>query len=105
MNKVHRLLAELSQPAAYPYGVDAVVVQQTHISMVFVAGPFVYKLKKPVQLGFLDFGTLQRRNISVMRRSGSTGGWPRTSISPSYRSLSATAVCTSRAKGKRSNGR
>jgi aminoglycoside phosphotransferase family enzyme/predicted kinase len=61
MHNVQRLLTELSQPAAYPYAVDAVTVQQTHISMVFLAGAYVYKVKKPVQLGFLDFSTLQRR--------------------------------------------
>jgi aminoglycoside phosphotransferase family enzyme len=34
---------------------------QTHISYVFLAGDFVYKLKKPVDLGFLDFTTLEKR--------------------------------------------
>jgi aminoglycoside phosphotransferase family enzyme/predicted kinase len=56
-----QLIAELSQPAAYPYPVATVAVVQTHISVVFLAGPFVYKVKKPVQLGFLDFSTLDRR--------------------------------------------
>ena len=36
-------------------------MRQTHISVVFLAGPYVYKVKKPVDLGFLDFGTLARR--------------------------------------------
>ncbi len=34
---------------------------QTHISYVFLAGEFVYKLKKPVDMGFLDFSTLEKR--------------------------------------------
>jgi uncharacterized protein len=34
---------------------------QTHISWVFIAPPFVFKVKKPVNLGFLDFGTLEKR--------------------------------------------
>ncbi len=34
---------------------------QTHISHVFLAGPYVYKLKKPVRFPFLDFSTLERR--------------------------------------------
>lgn len=55
------LLTSLSRPEAYPYAVSEVIVHQTHISMVFVAGDFVYKIKKPVQLGFLDFSTLDRR--------------------------------------------
>ncbi len=55
------LIEALSSPAAYPYPVDAVEVRQTHISAVFLAGPCVYKVKKPVNPGFLDFTTLQKR--------------------------------------------
>ena len=51
----------LSLPEAYPDPVDRVVVLQTHISVVFLAGTFAYKVKKPVALGFLDFSTLERR--------------------------------------------
>ncbi len=58
---VSRILNDLSQPEAYPIPVDAVEVHQTHISMVFLAGPFAYKVKKPVQLGFLDFSSLEKR--------------------------------------------
>ena len=36
-------------------------VVQTHASYVFLAGPIVYKVKKPVNFGFLDFSTLARR--------------------------------------------
>src|SRR4051812_30577884 len=57
-----RLIELLSAPSAYPYPVDRVEVLQTHISVVFLAGPFVYKVKKPVNLGFLDFSTLSRRH-------------------------------------------
>src|SRR5437588_4566500 len=56
-----RLIAALSDPAAYPHPAEAVAVRHTHISVVFLAGPFVYKVKKPVSLGFLDFGTLEKR--------------------------------------------
>src|SRR5947209_3047011 len=55
------LIQAVSQPAAYPFPVTAVEVRQTHISVVALAGPWVYKLKKPVRLGFLDFSTLARR--------------------------------------------
>ncbi len=34
---------------------------QTHISDIFIAPPYVYKVKKPVDLGFLDFSTLEKR--------------------------------------------
>ncbi|APW60549.1 AAA family ATPase [Paludisphaera borealis] len=55
------LIAALSDPAAYPHPVGAVEVRQTHISVVFLAGPFAYKVKKPLDLGFLDYSTLARR--------------------------------------------
>ncbi len=56
-----QLIEQLSVPSAYPHAVASVDVVQTHISVVFLAGSFVYKVKKPVQLGFLDFSTLERR--------------------------------------------
>jgi aminoglycoside phosphotransferase family enzyme/predicted kinase len=56
-----RLIEALSRPAAYPHPVAGVEVRQTHISVVFLAGPHVYKIKKPVDLGFLDFSTLEKR--------------------------------------------
>lgn len=55
------LIEALAAPAAYPQPVERVEVRQTHISVVFLAGPYVYKLKKPVQLDFLDFSTLEKR--------------------------------------------
>jgi aminoglycoside phosphotransferase family enzyme/predicted kinase len=56
-----RLIEALSEPAAYPARVEDVQVHQTHISVVFLAGPFAYKVKKPVNLGFVDFTTPERR--------------------------------------------
>lgn len=55
------LIDRLSRPTAYPFPVETVTVKQTHISVVFLAEDFVYKIKKPVDLGFLDFTTLDRR--------------------------------------------
>lgn len=55
------LIAGLSRPEAYPFPVADVEVHQTHISVVFLAGEFAYKLKKPVKLPFLDFSTLELR--------------------------------------------
>ncbi len=51
----------LEHPATYPYAPDSITVVQTHISYVALAPPYVYKIKKPVDLGFLDFTTLERR--------------------------------------------
>jgi aminoglycoside phosphotransferase family enzyme/predicted kinase len=61
MHDTRRLIEQLADPAAYPHPVDAVAVRQTHISVVLLAGPFAYKLKKPVRLGFLDFSTPELR--------------------------------------------
>ncbi|HLH22488.1 MAG TPA: AAA family ATPase [Chloroflexota bacterium] len=52
----------LLEPAAYPEPRPAAVeLRQTHISYVLLAGERVYKIKKPVALGFLDYSTPARR--------------------------------------------
>jgi aminoglycoside phosphotransferase family enzyme/predicted kinase len=56
-----RLIEALGDPRAYRHPVEAVEVRQTHISAVFLAGPFAYKVKKPVDLAFVDYRTLDRR--------------------------------------------
>jgi hypothetical protein len=53
----------LLDPAAYPHPVGQVELIETHISWVLLAGDSAYKLKKPVNLGFLDFSTLARRRL------------------------------------------
>ncbi|MCX7423895.1 MAG: AAA family ATPase [Planctomycetia bacterium] len=65
MNPSHiaAMIAELAEPQAYPYPVEHIDVVQTHISVVFLAGQFVYKIKKPVKLPFLDFSTLEQRRF------------------------------------------
>lgn len=55
------LVRELSRPEAYPHATPGLAVVETHISIVFLAGDFVYKVKKPLDLGFLDFRTLESR--------------------------------------------
>jgi hypothetical protein len=57
------LLTGLLQPEAYPHPVDRVDLVETHISWVLLAGEFAYKVKKPVDLGFLDFRELDRRRF------------------------------------------
>ena len=47
----------LEDPGIYPHRPDDVRHLQTHISHVFLAGPYVYKLKKAVRFSFLDFST------------------------------------------------
>src|SRR5262245_45646953 len=57
------IVASLTDPQAYPYPVGRIDLIETHISWVFLAGDRVYKVKKPVDLGFLDFTTLERRRF------------------------------------------
>ncbi len=53
--------AAMSVPGFYHDAPEGVVVRETHISWVFLAGKRAYKLKKPLVLGFLDYGTRARR--------------------------------------------
>lgn len=60
-----RLVAALADPACHsqpdPRPVEIV---ETHISWVILAGPFAYKIKKALDLGFLDFSTLEKRRFA-----------------------------------------
>ncbi|MFN2114654.1 MAG: AAA family ATPase [Anaerolineae bacterium] len=58
---LEELIAGLSTDEAYPGSEGPVDVVQTHISVVFLVGDRAYKIKKPLDLGFLDFTTLERR--------------------------------------------
>ena len=53
----------LLKPGSYPEGPASVVHHETHISHVFVGDDTVYKIKKPVNFGFLDFTTLEKRRF------------------------------------------
>ena len=54
-------LEDLLKTDRYPHHVEDIEVLQTHISYLFFAGSFVYKWKKPLTLGSLDFSTLEKR--------------------------------------------
>jgi aminoglycoside phosphotransferase family enzyme/predicted kinase len=56
-----RLVELLSDPSFYPQPVTEVEVVQTHISSVFLTGERAYKLKKPMNFGFLDFSSVELR--------------------------------------------
>ncbi len=56
-----RLALALLQPRAYPHAPRRIEHLETHISHVFLTGPWAYKIKKPLELGFLDFSTLEKR--------------------------------------------
>lgn len=56
-----QLLPFLLNSKSYPHRPRAVRLVQTHASLVFLAPPYVFKVKKPVNFGFLDFSTLAKR--------------------------------------------
>ncbi|HEX7455224.1 MAG TPA: AAA family ATPase [Gallionella sp.] len=51
----------LTDPACYDHPVESLQLVETHISWVVLTGLYAYKIKKPVNLGFLDFSTLPQR--------------------------------------------
>ncbi|HEY0665472.1 MAG TPA: phosphotransferase, partial [Gallionella sp.] len=53
--------ALLSDPACFDHPTGRVQLIETHISWVLLTGEFAYKIKKPVDMGFLDFSTLDKR--------------------------------------------
>src|SRR5512136_2472335 len=57
------LIEDLMKPEALPDPAKQILLVETHISHVFVADEFVYKVKKPVNFGFLDFSTLKKRHF------------------------------------------
>lgn len=56
------LIAAMTQAEFYPHRPAQVELRQTHISYVFLAGEYVYKVKKPVHFVFLDYSTLDKRH-------------------------------------------
>lgn len=56
------LIEKLQTPDLYDHPIQAFRVIETHISWVLLTGTFVYKIKKPLDLGFLDFSTLEKRH-------------------------------------------
>jgi aminoglycoside phosphotransferase family enzyme/predicted kinase len=56
-----KLIEALMRPELYDHPVEGFRLIQTHISYVLLTGPFAYKIKKPVDMGFLDFSTLEKR--------------------------------------------
>ena len=57
-----RLVDALQDPSIFDHPVTGFEVIETHISWVLLTGPFAYKIKKPVNFGFLDFSTLEKRH-------------------------------------------
>lgn len=61
LNAQRKLITTLHNPQSYPHAVKSVRVIETHISWILLAGKFAYKIKKAVDLGFLDYTGLAAR--------------------------------------------
>ncbi|WP_018078650.1 AAA family ATPase [Thiobacillus denitrificans] len=61
MSCTPELIRSLHDPACYDHAAGPVRVIETHISYVLLTGEFAYKIKKPLNLGFLDFSSLDKR--------------------------------------------
>jgi hypothetical protein len=57
------ILESLHNPSAYPVQTRTVELIQTHVSWLFLTDTHVFKVKKPVNFGFLDFSTLELRSF------------------------------------------
>jgi aminoglycoside phosphotransferase family enzyme len=60
-NQLEIIIQRLQSAACFPHATGDFEVFETHISYVLLTGEYVYKFKKPVDLGFLDFTTLDKR--------------------------------------------
>ncbi len=58
-----QLVASLREPGRYSHAASPIQTLETHISHVLLAGDYAYKIKKPLNLGFLDFTTLDQRRF------------------------------------------
>ena len=63
LREQRRLIRALLEPACHAHPVVDIRVIETHISFVILTGAYAYKIKKSVDLGFLDFTTLANRRF------------------------------------------
>ncbi len=67
MSQLPEMVQALLDPQIYPDASPEVELMQTQMSFVFLTGDYVYKVKKPVDLGYLDYTTLQKRRFYCQR--------------------------------------
>jgi aminoglycoside phosphotransferase family enzyme len=53
----------LLQPQSYPHKTGSIQLMQTQMSFIFLTGDYVYKVKKAINLGYLDYTTLEKRHF------------------------------------------
>lgn len=89
------LIDALRDPRCYPHAVERICVLETHISYVILTGRYAYKIKKAVDLGFLDFTTLERRRFfceEELRLNGRTAPGLYLGVAPVCGSMQAPRV-------------
>ena len=69
------LIKALLGEGAYPHPVSNLRLLNTHISWVILTGPYAYKIKKPLELEFLDYSTLARRKHFCEEELRLNGRW------------------------------
>jgi len=67
MPQLPEVVEALLKPKAYPEAPQGVEMVQTQMSFVFLTDNYVYKVKKPVNLGYLDYTTLEKRQFYCQR--------------------------------------
>jgi len=67
MSQLPELVQALLSPKAYPEASKQIELVQTQMSFIFLTDEYVYKVKKPVNLGYLDYTTLEKRRFYCQR--------------------------------------
>jgi aminoglycoside phosphotransferase family enzyme/predicted kinase len=62
-DELRTLMQNLCHGHCFAHAVDSFQIIETHISCILLTGPYAYKFKKPVNLGFLDFSTPAQRHF------------------------------------------
>ncbi|MBM4208241.1 MAG: aminoglycoside phosphotransferase [Gammaproteobacteria bacterium] len=63
LNDSLMIVNSLTKADAFDHPVESIRVVETHISWLILTGQYAYKIKKPVDFGFLDFSTLAQRRV------------------------------------------
>jgi aminoglycoside phosphotransferase family enzyme len=61
------VVEDLLDSQAYPHKPDKIELAQTQMSFIFLTGEYAYKIKKPVNLGYLDYTTLEKRHFFCLQ--------------------------------------
>lgn len=60
-DRLENIITALQKPDCFPHSIAEFETIETHISIVLLTGEYAYKFKKPVDFGFVDFTSLDKR--------------------------------------------